>query len=76
MEDKRKRIEHFFEYKNNERHSAENAFQDATEAKKRAESPGPYDRSPFSEKDEIIYLDKRIALPDHRKFYFFGLVRN
>ena len=74
MEDKRKVIEHFFEYKTNEGQSAEDAFQDATEAaERRAESPGPHDRNPFPEKDEVIYLDKRIALPDRQKFYFFGL---
>ena len=73
MEYKRKVIEHFFEYKNKGQ-SAEDAFQDAAEAaERRAESFGPYDRNPFPEKNKVNYLDKRIALPDRQKFYFFGL---
>ena len=73
MMDKRKVIEHFFDFKNNEGQSAENAFQNATEAAERgAEFPGPYDRNPFPEKDEVIYLDKIIALPDHRISLIWG----
>lgn len=68
--DKRNVIEHFFEYKNNDEHSAENPFQNATEStERRAQSPRSY-----LEKHEVIYLDKRFALPDRQNFFFNELL--